>query len=845
MLISVMCKWAFENPGCVPTEDVIWQWLNEVNALIVPNPEIQIARTPRRLKQRTAMALIGGAYHEAWHTRWSCRRDILFDEVRDMVLPRWAQIPNWGRVHVLLQDWGNIGDDVRIERLGCQAFPGSRTKMHDLQDFILRQELESYYEVLRKTPNYTVPPITVVVRLYRDAGLGYNTSTQRQALEWYRETNEEAVALVLDGPLTPILRENIADTEDDDIAFIAHAMDCITTIHQIEMPEEPQTGEGSDIPKCPTCGAPPKDLIVRPKPDGFGGQVDGKGIITCTQCGWQAEVDLKDPEDDEDGDEPQEGPRFLNFDQSEDSPEDEAETGGPGEGDGSADQENGSPPEPQPANETENEVENETSPQPQGSEEGGEDPEEGSGPQQPPPGRDLGDPDDKEGGETSEENEPEGDGDLGEDGDNNGNGGGSAEEDGDGESGRDGQEEAAPEREHGNGEDEGDGEEGDGEEAPPEPSPFGGGHEDGGASEIEANDFSDIASNILDDADLGSEIPDRSSALQAAVKDETLALIGELRDNEAPWRPYNTDLDTIHLVQAADMADARAQAVTLSDSVRAEVVYFRGRFQRIIRASQRVATVHGLPRGDGMSERMLVDSKASLRAKQRPQRAYYSKGKKVDLSMALDICLDESWSMSTQLITAARIVVALTEPFEGLPRCVTQVHGVRDGKRAEISVDEYAESREEEHPYHRYDGVRHDIFKQWNERFNNVRWRFTCTQAIGGTPLSDGMQFGLESLSTRKEAHRILVVVTDGAPNFGHMPVINWQLRLAKAAGIHVIGTGIGEHAVYMKGLFPDHVWSDQFEQFPKLMVAKLNELLDLRARVGFRPVRGLRYGTT
>jgi hypothetical protein len=124
--------------------------------------------------------------------------------------------------------------------------------------------------------------------------------------------------------------------------------------------------------------------------------------------------------------------------------------------------------------------------------------------------------------------------------------------------------------------------------------------------------------------------------------------------------------------------------------------------------------------------------------------------------------------------------------------------------------------------------VIYDIFKGWDERFSSVRWRFSNTRATGGTPMSDGIQYGLMALSQRDEAHRFLFIVTDGCPDPGHDKVINRQIRIAKQAGVHVIGVGLGAGAAYVRTLFPDHVWSMDIHEIPKLLVAKLNELVDI-----------------
>jgi hypothetical protein len=135
-----MCLWAQKNPGCVPTRRDIDAWVSGANNERVPRREIVIASTPDKLPLRTALALTGGAYHEALHTYYSCLRSLSVDEMAAIVLPRWAKVPDWSKFYLLLQEWSNVIEDIRIERLGRSDFPGVETKLHDLQDFILDQE---------------------------------------------------------------------------------------------------------------------------------------------------------------------------------------------------------------------------------------------------------------------------------------------------------------------------------------------------------------------------------------------------------------------------------------------------------------------------------------------------------------------------------------------------------------------------------------------------------------------------------------------------------------------------------------------------------------------------------
>ena len=168
-------------------------------------------------------------------------------------------------------------------------------------------------------------------------------------------------------------------------------------------------------------------------------------------------------------------------------------------------------------------------------------------------------------------------------------------------------------------------------------------------------------------------------------------------------------------------------------------------------------------------------------------------------------------------------MVAIVEPLDAL-NCPTLALGFRDGRNY------FNNDPDDTNVYHRHTSVNYDIFKGFNEKFRAVKWRFANTVAENGTPMADGVQYGLNALSFRKEAHRILFIVTDGCPDYGHSPVINHQIRLANEAGVHVIGIGIGAGAFYVTTTFKDHVWSATTKEFPKPLLGKLNEIVDKAA---------------
>ncbi len=319
---------------------------------------------------------------------------------------------------------------------------------------------------------------------------------------------------------------------------------------------------------------------------------------------------------------------------------------------------------------------------------------------------------------------------------------------------------------------------------------------------------------------------DNSTALEGAVAaDEAKALKAEggIKSGEVRWQPFDPTLDEVNFVQpSARGKDADMElADKLYASIREEASFLRSRFRQIIRAMEMTSTVHGMPKGRRLSGRFLVDSKVTLMGGMMPKRAYKQTDEQIDTSLAAAVVLDQSTSMSGLLRDATRIMCAITEPLDALG-CPVMVSGFRDGRHHSGDADGIRGGS-----YHRTGSITHDVFKGFNEPLRAVRWRFANTRATGGTPMADGVQFGLLGLSQRTEGHRILFIVTDGQPNGGHLPIMRRQIRLAKDAGIHVVGVGIGQQARYVRDVFPDSVWTAKVADMPAALIAKLNQIID------------------
>lgn len=224
-LIAELCEWAEQNPGAPLGAQALRRCVADANRPSSVDPGIVIAQTPERLDAPTALALTGGAYHEAWHTLYSVRRDLTVEEVQAILAPRWHQLPNWAPVKGMLLQWSNLIEDIRIERLGNRAFPGAWSKMHHLQDLILQMESKLAAE--------DRDALFHISAAFRDRGLGYETEQQADAWARYLRDCPQAVHFVTQGPLWPILDEAIHLSEADDLGALRLALEVIIALHQV------------------------------------------------------------------------------------------------------------------------------------------------------------------------------------------------------------------------------------------------------------------------------------------------------------------------------------------------------------------------------------------------------------------------------------------------------------------------------------------------------------------------------------------------------------------------------------------------------------------------------------
>jgi cobalamin biosynthesis protein CobT len=336
-------------------------------------------------------------------------------------------------------------------------------------------------------------------------------------------------------------------------------------------------------------------------------------------------------------------------------------------------------------------------------------------------------------------------------------------------------------------------------------------------------DPAQFAQDLLAAMERGDEagVKDLANALTEAIRAEQKAQDGSVLADEVLWNPVSTAKDKVVVVGAS--AHDHNMGRKLQESVRREVSFLRARLRNKFLEAKQPRVLHGVKQGEALSERRLADTWVEVLSGIAPTRPNTRTVRRDKVSIAVAMVIDQSGSMQQRKTEAARALTAICAPLDEVG-CPVLAVGFRSGiehtsPESEMSVDP---SR----PYHRRTSVDIDIFKGWDEPVRKCLGRFTRLMAEGSTPMSDGIQFALQALSTRKERHRILLVITDGEPDWGHEPIIRRQQRLAREAGIALVGVGIDYGCTSVKTLYDRHVLVGDVSKLPEQLLKTINDLV-------------------
>lgn len=779
LLIDKLCDHARYYPEQAMTEDDLRQIVSDVNyqSHYAPKKRIHIAGLPESASRNVKNAAIAGCIHEEGHDLFTRQEQLDFHEVKAIVLPRWNAVKNWAPYKGLLLQAANVFEDIYIERLLCAKFPGVRAKMAALQDFILTMEVQS-----REEAGADLTPISALMGLIRDLGLGYKTSLQREAIASYREAHADVCDLIISGKGKPMMKEAMVDVSTPEaieetltktMLSTKLALDLIILMEEVggapdEQDDDGQGGQGQgEKACCPNCKAPASKL--RSKAVKYN---DDKIAITCTVCGWQ---EIMDKPEQGQGGESGDSEGGINI-----------ETGDPQDGD--QQDSNGGSGETIKFDDSD-EADNESK---SGDSQDSDDAQDGDS--------------DGSDGEGQEGDEQDGE-----------NGSGDSDSDAEGES----KDSDAKGKEIENlwdgtrPEDAGKGQEGGESNEPVEQSSESWGGAGVNTDKSNSDKLSDLIDSIHNEGT--GDLMDYSQALGGeTVKIQEEDLTKDVRQGEAAYNPV-TEADDKIVFPKADTETHKRMGKDITKSVRRECAYMLARLRQIVMGQDEVIVEDGCPKGRKISARNLVNTYAQVRSFERPDRAFKRIDEEELPSTAATVCVDESGSMWNILKEAGQIAASIAMPLDALGAKV-MVHGIRDGG--------YNDNVSSTGRNHRNHAVNHDIIKAFEEPYRVAEKRFGELRATGGTPLADGIQFAMDNLEYRDEDNKIIFVVTDGWPNHGHVEVINRQIRLCQERGWHIIGVGVGYDARYVLNLFPDAVQADTVSEIPALLVRKLSELM-------------------
>lgn len=355
----------------------------------------------------------------------------------------------------------------------------------------------------------------------------------------------------------------------------------------------------------------------------------------------------------------------------------------------------------------------------------------------------------------------------------------------------------------------------------------GGGNGAGGGSTVRDDkagfDPAQFAQDLLAAMERGDEagVKDLANALSEAIGAEQRAQDGTVEADEALWNPFNTTHDKVLVVTSGP--EAREAGRKLQESVRREVSFLRARLRNKFLEAKQPRVMHGVKRGESLSERRLADTWVEVLSGIAPTRPDTRTVHRDKVSIAVAVVVDQSGSMNSRKTEAARALTAICAPLDEVG-CPVLAVGFRNGY--DYDAPDTSMPVDPSRPYHRTVSVDIDVFKGWDEPVRNCLGRFTKVKATGGTPMCDGIQFALQALSARKERHRILLVITDGDPDYGHGPVIRRQQRLAREAGIALVGVGIDYGCHSVERLYEKHVLVEDVSKLPEHLLKTINDLV-------------------
>lgn len=250
--------------------------------------------------------------------------------------------------------------------------------------------------------------------------------------------------------------------------------------------------------------------------------------------------------------------------------------------------------------------------------------------------------------------------------------------------------------------------------------------------------------------------------------------------------------------------------------------------ERAIQARSRSTWESGLNRGR-------LNGSALARLKVGDNRVFRRKQDNKTKDVAVTLMIDCSGSMSgNRIAVASQTAYALASVLDRL-NIKSEVIGFTTGRLGGSNNETFQTPSGKKVSYSRTENLYMPVLKQFEESFSmDVKERFAWlpNASFFATNIDgESVGIGARRLILRREARKILIVLSDGQPNgSGSASVLNKHLRETvkeiELSGVDVVGIGIDSEAV--RQFYPKSIVIRNVEELPTKVIGQLRDLLVL-----------------
>lgn len=197
------------------------------------------------------------------------------------------------------------------------------------------------------------------------------------------------------------------------------------------------------------------------------------------------------------------------------------------------------------------------------------------------------------------------------------------------------------------------------------------------------------------------------------------------------------------------------------------------------------------------------------------------------LNTATALTLDLSGSMDQETLRLTSVV--LTEALSGIPEVRLEITGWRTEGYARDTQGQIVYKKE---GVGRGNIVNYFLFKDFDQPVKQARGRLGALTTSGGTPLGDGFALTMARLAKRKEARKVMILVSDGDPAYASCDpkhsdelFIERTARKCRTLGIETLGLFVGrEGSELLKKNMDYYVHIDSISKLPTTIMQIIRE---------------------